>query len=73
MPEDALDFAQINTGLDQMGRIAVAQAMGCNLFFIPQLATTLPKAFCRPARSSGVLAIAAFLTPPWRLGNNSVG
>jgi len=34
--EDFLHFKQVKAGFDQMGRIAVAQAVQGNLFFIPQ-------------------------------------
>lgn len=34
--EDFLDFQQVDTGFDQMGGIAVAQAVRGNLFFKPQ-------------------------------------
>lgn len=34
--EEFLDFDQIDTGLDQVGCIAVAQRMGRDLFFRPQ-------------------------------------
>jgi hypothetical protein len=34
--EDFLDFQQVDTGFDQMGGIAVAQAVRGNLFFRPQ-------------------------------------
>ncbi len=36
MTEDFLYFEQIDTGLDQVGGVAVAQAVRSNLFFIPQ-------------------------------------
>jgi hypothetical protein len=38
--EEFLHLDQIDTGLDQVGGIAVAQAVGGNLFFRPQAATT---------------------------------
>ena len=40
MTKDLLHLEQIDTGLDQMGRITVAQTVRSNLFFIPQAATT---------------------------------
>ena len=73
MAEKLLDFDQIDTGLDQMGCIAVAQAVGCDLFFSPQDATTLCSVVCTPPRSIGVAARAAPVKPPWRLGNSSSG
>ena len=39
--EEFLHLDQIDTGLDQVGGIAVTQAVGCNLFFRPQAETTL--------------------------------
>ena len=36
MPEEFLDLDQIDTGLDQMSGIAVAQAVRRDLFFSPQ-------------------------------------
>ena len=39
--QDLLDLQQVKTGLDQMGRVAVSQAVGCDLFFIPQASATL--------------------------------
>jgi len=33
--QDFLDLQQVKAGLDQMGRVAVAQAVRSNLFFIP--------------------------------------
>jgi hypothetical protein len=41
MAEDLLHLEQIDTGLDQMGCIAMPQAMRGDLFFIPQAATAL--------------------------------
>ena len=38
--EEFLHLDQIDAGLDQMGGIAVPQAMGRNLFLRPQAATT---------------------------------
>jgi hypothetical protein len=40
MAEEFLYLDQINTGLDQVGRIAMAQAVRRDLFFRPQAATT---------------------------------
>ena len=40
MAEDLLHLDQIDAGLDEVGGIAVAQAMGRDLFFIPQAAMT---------------------------------
>jgi hypothetical protein len=54
--EDLLYFKQINARFDQMGCVAVSQAMQGNLFFIPQASTTLRMVVCTPPRSSGVVA-----------------
>lgn len=73
MAKKLLHFDQIDTGLDQVGGIAVAQAVGRDLFFSPQDATTLCSVVCTPPRSIGIVALAAPFKPPWRLGNNSTG
>ena len=73
MAEEFLYLDQINTGLDQVGCIAVAQAVRGDLFFRPQALTTWCKVFCTPPRSSGVVTLAAPFKPTWRLGNNSTG
>jgi hypothetical protein len=39
--KEFLHLDQIDSGLNQVGGIAVAQAVRCNLFFRPQAATTL--------------------------------
>ena len=39
--QDLLHFQQVNPGLDQMGCIAVAKAVGGDLFFRPQAMATL--------------------------------
>jgi hypothetical protein len=36
MAEDLLDFKQVDACFDQMGCIAMAQTVGCDLFLIPQ-------------------------------------
>lgn len=38
--EDLLDLDQIDAGLDEVGGVAVTQAVGRDLFFIPQEAMT---------------------------------
>lgn len=43
MAEKLLHFKQIDAGLDQMRGIAVAQAMGADVFFTPKAATNLCK------------------------------
>lgn len=73
MAEDFLNFEQIDARFDQMGSITVAQAVGCDLFFKPQLTATLRSVACTPPRSSGVAARDAPFSPPWRLGNSSTG
>ena len=59
MAEKLLYFDQIDPGFDQVGGVAVAQAVRGNLFFTPQAAATLRKVICTPPRSSGVVALAA--------------
>lgn len=71
--EELLDFDQIDAGLDEMGGIAVTQAVGRDLFFSPQPRATRRKVFCTPPRSSGEPAVGAPSAPPWRLGNSSTG
>ena len=73
MAEEFLYLDQIDTGLDQVGGIAVAQAVRRDVFFRPQAKTTWRNVFCTPPRSMGVLALAAHFKPPWRLGNSSTG
>ena len=73
VPEELLDLDQIDTGLDQVSGIAVAKAVGGDLFFRPQVSATLRRVFCTPPRSSGVLAAAAPFRPTCRLGNSSTG
>ena len=73
MAEKFLDLDEIDAGLDQVGGIAVPQAVWGDLFFSPQASTTLCKVRCTPPRSSGVVAAAAPLRPPWRLGKSRTG
>jgi len=73
MTEIFLYLDQIDAGLDQVGGIAVAQAVRCNLFFRPQATMTLCRVVCTPPRSMCVTAALALGNPPWRLGNNSTG
>jgi len=40
MTEDLLDLDQIDTGFDQVGGVAVAQAVGRDLFFSPHAPIT---------------------------------
>ena len=68
-----LHFQQVDTGFDQVGRVAVAQAVRGEFFLMPQACVTLRKALCTPPRSSGVVAHRAFFRPPNRLGNNRTG
>lgn len=44
MAENLLDFEEVDTGLDQVSGIAVAQAVGRNVFFTPQDSTTARRA-----------------------------
>ena len=43
MTEDFLYLKQVNAGFDQMCRIAVTQAVGRDLFFIPHCWVTICK------------------------------
>jgi len=73
MTEDLLHLQQIDTGFDQMGGVAVSQAVQGDLFFIPQACTTSRMAVCTPPRSSGVVGRVLPLRPPLRLGKSSTG
>ena len=73
MAEEFLHLDQIDAGLDQVGGIAVPQAVRRDLFFRPQVSTTLCSVVCTPPGSIGVVALAAAFKPPRRLGNNSTG
>ena len=73
MAEELLYLDQIDAGLDQMSGIGMPQAVGRDLFFSPQVWTTLCSVVCTPPGSIGVVAVAADFTPPWRLGNNNTG
>ena len=64
MTEDLLDLDQIDAGLDEVGSIAVAQAVRGDLFLIPQDSMTWCKALCTPLRSRGLVARAAPSRPP---------
>ena len=57
--EDLLHLDQINAGFDQVGCVAVAQAVRGDLFFRPQAVMTLCRVFCTPPGSSGVVTAAA--------------
>mgnify|MGYP000858095301 CR=1 FL=1 len=73
MAEELLHLDQIDAGLDQVGSVAVAQAVGSDLFFSPQASTTWCKAACTPPGSIDVVAVAAPFRPPWRLGKSRTG
>lgn len=73
VPEDFLDFEQVDARFDQMRGVAVAQTVRGNLFFMPQSWATWRSVVCTPPRSSGVVDKCADLRPPWRLGNSSTG
>lgn len=62
--EDLLYFKQIDASFNQMGGIAVTQAVWRNLFFNPHCAVTLRKVSCTPPRSNGETARDAALRPP---------
>ena len=57
--ENLLHFQQIDAGFDQVGGIAVAQAVRADVFLRPISCTTCCKAFCTPPRSSGACAVPA--------------
>ena len=40
MTQNLLHFKQVNPGFDQVGCIAVAKTVGCDLFFSPQAMAT---------------------------------
>ena len=73
MAEELLHLDQIDAGLDQVSCVAVPQRVWGDLFFRPQVSTTLCRVVCTPPRSSGVVAAAAPFKPTWRWGNNSTG
>lgn len=64
MAEYVLDLNQIDADFDQMGCIAMPQAVRGDVFFIPHAATTRRSATCTPPRSNAVVAVAAARTPP---------
>ena len=64
MAEEFLYLDQIDTGFDQVGGVAVAQAVRRDVFFRPQARTTWRSVFCAPPRSMGVVATAAHFKPP---------
>lgn len=73
MAQDLLHLQQIDPGLDQVRGVAVAQAVGRNLFLRPSSRVTRARVRCTPPRSSGLLARWAPESPAARLGNSSVG
>ena len=64
MTEDLLHFQQVNARFNQMGGIAVAQAVRRNSFLKPQSWMTWCKVAWMPPRSKGVVARCARLRPP---------
>ena len=54
--QDLLDLEQIDTRFNQKGCVTVTKVVRSNLFFIPQVWTTLRRVFCTPPRSNGVVA-----------------
>ena len=73
MAKELLYLDQIDAGFDQVGGIAVAQAVRGDVFFRPQAVMTLCKVVCTPPRSSAVVALAAPASPRCRLGKSSTG
>lgn len=73
MAKDLLNLKQVNARFNQMRGITVAQAMGCNLFFRPQAATTLCMVVCTPPLSKGEIAERLPFRPALRLGNSQTG
>lgn len=71
--QDLLHLQQIDTGFDQVRGVAVAKAVGRNLFLRPISCTTRARVRCTPPLSSGLLAVWAPACPAARLGNSSVG
>jgi len=73
VPEELLHLDQIDTGLDQVRGIAVAQAVRGNLFFKPQWPMTRASARCTPSAFNAVVVLAAACRPRWRSGKSSTG
>ena len=73
MAEEFLYLDQIDTGLDQVGGIAVAQTVGGDLFFRPQWPMTRASARCTPSAFNAVVVLAAACNPRWRSGKRNTG
>ena len=73
VPEELLHLDQIDTGLDQVRGIAVAQAVRGNLFFKPQWPMTRASARCTPSAFNAVVVLAAACKPRWRSGKSNTG
>ena len=73
VPEELLYLDQIDTGLDQVRGIAVAQAVGGDLFFRPQWPMTRASARCTPSAFNAVVVLAAASKPRWRSGKSNTG
>ena len=63
MTEELLHLDQIHAGLDQVGCIAMPQAVGGDLFFSPQWPTTRASARCTPSAFNAVVVLVAACKP----------
>jgi len=73
VPEELLYLDQIDTGLNQVSGIAVAQAVGGDLFFRPQWPMTRASARWTPSAFNAVVVLAAACKPRWRSGKSNTG
>ena len=73
MAEEFLHLDQIDTGLDQVRGITVAQAVRGNLFFKPQWPMTRASARCTPSAFNAVVVLVAACKPRWRSGKSNTG
>ena len=71
--EQALDMAQAQSLLEQMGCEAVTQGVDGYFFLIPHSSTTRFIASCVPPRSMGVVAVRIRSIEPLALGKSSLG
>lgn len=70
VPEQRLDVAQIDTGLQQMRGEAVTQRVDRHRLGMPQSATTRLTAVCAPQRSMCVVVVPTSAIEPAGFGNN---